>query len=196
MEKKGETRTVHSNRMKTLYVVVASLTIVVCLFATKFALDSLNSRSHPSNTNYPNNTSYNIPPQYYVGAPRKYFDEVQNLNDLQKDVTKVVWSKPYQEGVFDCSEMSAYMERSLENLGWHTVICVEDESWLGGPHAWVLVEVRPSVATPVECTKPSVVWGDNSHYSDYFKYDHEFEAIQQAMQHSPSEFDWWNNIRP
>jgi hypothetical protein len=142
---------------------------------------------------------HSIPTQYYVGAPRKYLEQNQNLHDLQNEVTKVSWStlhQVHQEDVFDCSEMTAYMERFLENLGWHTIIYVKNETWMGLPHAWVLVEVNPGVATPVECTRPSVVWGTDGNYSNYFEYDYRFETIQQAMEHSPTEFDWWKNIPP
>jgi len=42
---------------------------------------------------------------------------------------------------------------------------------------------------PVEPKTIVVIWW--SSYSDnYFRYDHEFETIQEALAHSETEFDW------
>lgn len=177
-------------RSTQIIVGIILVSILACAVVTLFVVVNLRRRNQAIN-----NPSTNIPSQYYVGAPRKYMDG-QGLGVLQNDVARVTWSVPYQEDVFDCSEMSAYMERSLENAGWHTVICVTSSNWNGKPHAWVLVEAAPGGWTPVECTIPSVVWGDDLHYHDYFTFDHEFETIHEAIAYAPSEFDWWKNIQP
>ncbi|MDH5793724.1 MAG: hypothetical protein OEZ18_04075 [Candidatus Bathyarchaeota archaeon] len=102
------------------------------------------------------------------------------------------WIEPYQEGVFDCSEMSAYLERKLENEGWHMKIIVGDSPFGSGRHAWLLVETSVDKYMPVESTDMAVVLWDSAYFDNYFKYDHAFEKIQDALKYSETEFDWWN----
>lgn len=102
------------------------------------------------------------------------------------------WIKPYHEGVFDCSEMSAYLERNLENEGWHTKIIVGDSVFGSGCHAWLLVEASVGKYMPVESTNMAVVWWESPYFDNYFEYDHSFETIHDALKYSETEFDWWN----
>ena len=124
---------------------------------------------------------------YYVKpSERKY-----GVNDLAKELEGLEWIQPYQEGVFDCSEMSAYLERYLENKGWHTIIVVGNSPFGSGRHAWLLVETSQDHYMPVEPTNVQVVWWEDPNFDNYFKYDHEFEKIQDALKYDPTEFDWW-----
>ena len=101
------------------------------------------------------------------------------------------WGDPYERGVFDCSEMSAYMEWELENLGWHTIIVAGDSPFGSGYHAWLLVECEEGKYMPVEATTLEVVWWDDPYFDNYWEYDHFLEDILDALDYSETEFDWW-----
>ena len=124
---------------------------------------------------------------YYV----KPSEQKYGVHDLAEELRGLEWIHPYQEDVFDCSEMSAYLEWYLENEGWHTFIVVGNSLFDSGRHAWLLVETSPNSYMPVETTNIQVVWGDNPYFDNYFNYDHKFEKIQDALEYDPSGFDWW-----
>lgn len=124
---------------------------------------------------------------YYCKPEQKY-----GVNELADWLSKWEWIKPYQAGVYDCSEMSAYLEWKLENEGWHTFIVAGNCPFASGKHAWLLVETSTGKYMPVESTDISVVMWDDPNYDKYFEYDKEFETIQEALKYSESEFDWWN----
>ncbi len=115
------------------------------------------------------------------------------VDDLDAFLQGLEWSKPYQEDVFDCSEMGAALERILENEGWNAVIVVGGSPFGGAPHAWLLVETSEGGYMPVEATTIRVVWWDDPYFDGYFSYDVGFETIQEAIASSESEFDWWNS---
>ncbi len=125
---------------------------------------------------------------YYVKPQQKY-----GVYDLSDWINRWEWKKPYEEGVFDCSEMSAYLERKLENEGWHTIIIAGDSPFGSGKHAWLLVEASEGKYMPVESTDMDVVWWDSPYFDNYFTYEHEFETIQDALDYSEAEFDWWKS---
>jgi hypothetical protein len=64
---------------------------------------------------------------YYVKPTQKY-----GVDNLVNELNGLEWIKPYQEDVFDCSEMCAHLEWHLENEGWHTVIIVGDSPFSSG----------------------------------------------------------------
>lgn len=124
---------------------------------------------------------------YYVKPNQRYgVDELDNYLKSWK------WTLPYQESVFDCSEMSACLERDLENEGFHTVIVVGNSPFGSGRHAWLLVEASVGKYMPVEATNRQVIWWSSPYFDNYFKYDHRFETIQEALAYSSTGFDWWN----
>jgi hypothetical protein len=125
---------------------------------------------------------------YYVKPEQKF-----GVYDLSDFVTGRKWLKPYQAGVFDCSEMSAALEWTLENEGWHTIIIIGNSPFGSGYHAWLLVETSLGAYMPVESTSMSVVWWENPNFDNYFVYDHSFETIQDALAYSETEFDWWES---
>jgi len=126
---------------------------------------------------------------YYVKPDEQKFG-VYNLDD---ELAGLEWLHPYQENVFDCSEMSAYLEWHLENEGWHVKIVIGDSPSGSGYHAWLLVETSEGKYMPVESTYIGVVWWENPDFDNYFEYAHNFETIQDAIDYSESEFDWWNS---
>jgi len=125
---------------------------------------------------------------YYV----KPHDQKFGVYNLASDIEGLKWLKPYKEGVFDCSEMSAYLEWYLENEGWHSVIVTGDSPLGSGQHAWLLVETSTDHYMPVEATSLEVVWWENPYFDNYFKYDNRFDTIQEAWTFSKTEFDWWD----
>ena len=125
---------------------------------------------------------------YYYIKPEEQKFGVYNLED---ELNGLEWIKPYEEGVFDCSEMSAYLEWYLENEGWHTIIIAGDSPFDSGYHAWLLIECEQGKYMPVESTHIEIVWWDDPYFDNYFIYDSEFETIEDALAYSETEFDWW-----
>ena len=124
---------------------------------------------------------------YYVFSAEQKF----GVYDLEDELYGLEWIEPYEEGVFDCSEMSAYLEWRLENEGWHTIIVIGDSPFGSGYHAWLLVETSADHYMPVESTTIEVVWWDDPYFDNYLIYDYEFETIDDALAYSETEFDWW-----
>ena len=129
---------------------------------------------------------------YYISPEGGKPDRKYGIRELADTLSDVKWLVDYKREVFDCSEMSAFLERYLELQGWHTYIAVGDSPTGTGRHAWLLVETSPNRYTPVEATVPEVIYPDDPYYDNYFDYAHIFESIEDAVKHSPTEFDWWN----
>ena len=123
---------------------------------------------------------------YYVVPEQKF-----GVYDLEDDLYGLEWLYPYEGDVFDCSEMSAYLEWYLEGEGWNTLIIVGDAPFGGGYHAWLLVETSEGHYMPVESTTIEIVWWEDPYFDNYFIYDYTFETILDAVAYSETEFDWW-----
>lgn len=126
---------------------------------------------------------------YYVKPEEQKF----GVYDLEDELYGLEWIEPYQEDVFDCSEMSAYIEWHLENEGWNAIIVIGDTPFGSGYHAWLLVETSEGHYMPVESTTIEIVWWDDPYFDNYFTYDYDFETIQEAIDYYESEFDWWKS---
>ena len=59
--------------------------------------------------------------------------------DVSTWLTTYRWHRPYEEHVWDCSEMSAYTEFALENCGYQTDIVLVSFDRAG--HAFIRVEI-------------------------------------------------------
>lgn len=81
-----------------------------------FSFDSYLTNHHYIDSAYEEMRFY-----FYYDKPEQKF----GVYELRDEIAGSTWKEPYQEGVFDCSEMSADLERYLENKGWHTKIIVE-----------------------------------------------------------------------
>jgi len=114
---------------------------------------------------------------YYVEPKEQKY----GVYGLGAELSGLGWIEPYQESVFDCSEMSACLEWYLENKGWNVIIVVGDAPSGGGYHAWLLVEASQGAYMPVEATTIEVVWWSDPYFDDYFTYDDSFETIQEAL---------------
>lgn len=86
---------------------------------------------------------------------------------------------------FDPREMSAYLERYLENQGWNTSIATSRY------RPWLLVETDEDNYTPVEAKTLEIIYDDNEFYDDYFDYDHIFKNIYSANDFALNDFNWW-----
>lgn len=125
---------------------------------------------------------------FYYDEPHTQEFGVYNLED---ELEGLEWDRPYEEHVFDCSEMSASLERCLENHGWHAKIVCGDSPFGSGRHSWLLVETSEGKYMPVESTIIEIVWWENPSFENYFEYDHSFESIREALEYSETSFDWW-----
>ena len=128
---------------------------------------------------------------YYVKPKQRY-----GVDDLEEYLNRWQWSEgTYVAGKFDCSEMSAYIERRLENEGYHTIIVSGEAPRDGGKHSWLLVETSKEKYMPVEAAREGVPWQvvdwSNPYFDNYFVYDREFETIQDALKYQPDQFNWW-----
>lgn len=125
---------------------------------------------------------------YYVSLAKQRY----GVYDLEDYLQRWQWIEgAYVANRFDCSEMSAYLEWKLENEGYHTIIITGGTPWGEGRHAWLLVETSAGHYMPVEATAYSIVYWWDAYFDNYFLYDHEFETIGEALEYSPTEFDWW-----
>ena len=81
----------------------------------------------------------------------------------------------YKTGSFDCSEMSALLEKILEDHGWNTYIaCGPTPFKSGSRHAWLMVETLPGIYMPVEAAVPRIVYRSDPFFDEYFEYDRLF----------------------
>ena len=137
------------------------------------------------------------PPLLYMSP---YYADVDNQqqgsHELEKLLEQYEWlSSHYQRGIFDCSEMSAFLEAMLQVHGWHTYIaCGPTPFNPNSRHAWLLVETAPGYFLPVEATIQRIVRPTELHFDQYFEYDHLFETIHDALEYKPTEFNWWDSL--
>jgi cell division protein FtsB len=126
---------------------------------------------------------------YYASLAEQRY----GVYDLEDYLSRTKWVEgSYIPNIFDCSEMSAYLEWKLENEGYHTLIVAGNSPSGTGRHAWLLVETIAGYYMPVEATTYSIVYWSNPYFDNYFVYDHQFETIQEALDYRPTEYDWWN----
>jgi len=130
---------------------------------------------------------------YYVKPHQRY-----GVDDLQAYLSRWEWEEgTYVRNKFDCSEMSAYIERMLENEGYHTLIVVGPTPFPSsdGKHAWLLVETSSGYFMPVEAAKEGAHWQvvdwSDSYFDNYFTYDYLFETIEDALRYNYQQFNWW-----
>jgi len=112
---------------------------------------------------------------YYVMCERAY-----GLDTLKK-VLSFKWLKPYEANVFDCSEMSAFLEYWLERNGFNADIVLDSR------HSWLLVETEPGNWVDVEATVPDIL--------PVREYKKRFRDIYEAVFYLKDDYNWWNEIR-
>lgn len=126
---------------------------------------------------------------YYAALSEQRY----GVDDVEAYLNQWQWVEgTYMQGIFDCSEMSAYLEWKLENEGFHTVMVV-------GPtpsnpetfHAWLLVETSDGTYMPIEATQFTLVNRRSPYFDSYFEYDYRFETIYDALEYNYQDFNWW-----
>jgi len=120
-----------------------------------------------------------------IRIPEQYYNNIQKRNQSVENLSMVLYQIPslhkYEKHVFDCSEMSAYVEWILENTGYNTTFCINNTE----KHAWLNVETEEGIIS-VEGESPILL-------NDLFmmKTDVEYDNIYDAFQDNPSDWDWW-----
>lgn len=91
---------------------------------------------------------------------------------------------PYIENVWDCSEMSFYLQHELEDRGYNAQVAQR----IGSPgHSWVIVVTETEIIT-IEATTMQIV----PFRSDFNRIlRNATDAINHGVEES--EVDWWNN---
>ncbi|MCW3976804.1 MAG: hypothetical protein NWE77_02605 [Candidatus Bathyarchaeota archaeon] len=195
MEKDVEKRSGISKATGGL-VVCAVLIIILAVSNVWFYAElqgqiGLRARAYDSNvveSQYTNSEGAETPFFFYYVKP-----ELQKfgVHSLDNELEGLKWSRQYDLGLFDCTEMTAYLERYLENNGWHAQIVVGDTPFGPGRHAWLLVETSEGSYMPVESTTIQIVWWSAPSFDNYWVFDYRFETIGEALSYSETAFDWW-----
>lgn len=169
------------------WILVASLIALIIYLAASSILDWQEGKKDTEYANppeYTTPTEYdNIPEPYYTLVPQQY-----GLENLRGCLWGRGWNKEYEADIFDCTEMSAFLERWLENRGFHTYIVGGE--YEGEPHAWVKVEVAPQKYVLVETTAVSVVMNKDE-FNKYHR-TNQYETIYDALERCQTAYDWWN----
>lgn len=106
-----------------------------------------------------------------------------SYGSLEHDLASIP-TFPYVENVWDCSEMSFYVQHELEDLGYNAQVAQRS----GNPgHSWVIVVTDTEIIT-IESTTMRIV----PFRSDFQRV---FRNATDAINHGvlESEVDWWNN---
>lgn len=155
---------------------------------------------------------------YYKGVARVEsqvlsYVAVEKLDGILRDIGLIAWrqfkcdwASLYHVNVFDCSEMSAFLEYILENKGFTTKIAVGGTEL--GNHAWLFVYFGGNEWQPVESTGPlrpgplGIMLNDavskalgikKISYHDYFSPKYVYDTIYEAETALPGDFDWWDS---
>jgi len=127
---------------------------------------------------------------YYVKSPQVY-----NLTTLKSFLTIWNWDSEYEKGNLDYNQMTALLEKRLEDNGYHTLFCYGNIPDIQGEHFWLMVETLQDKYTPVEALSPNpaVVSIADPDYNYYMRYTGYFETIEEVMDYAPGGFVWWDN---
>ena len=138
---------------------------------------------------------------YYNNAPRANFSSLDIDKLIIQTSLQIPWQLCYKAHVFDCSEMTAYLEYVLERHGFTAEIAHGKVKGVGF-HAWVLVYNDVADCwVPIEATSPigtveasitvlfQMVTGDS--LIDYLSPTSRDADIYHLT--PMSEYDWWNS---
>ncbi len=153
-----------------------------------------------------------VPHAYY--SFEKFPSYSNHFNELERFLNlEFTLPRSYEINVFDCSEVTAYLEWNLENVGFKTRIAVGPIPWEpdSGYHAWVIVYTEEHTVA-IEATAltgeyqfsqlfmrrtPGIVYLNDPlipGWQNYYEgYDHLFENIYEATRNGVSieEWNWW-----
>ncbi len=130
-----------------------------------------------------------------------------DLAQLQKaldELRMTPWTSLYKLNYFDCTEMSAILQRELSIRGFESWIVIGKDPTARSGHAWVVVFVRspsmrliPIEATALELPKPESAYRfSNGVVQTYEDYSHQGWVLQDIYQaialRFTGEYDYWN----
>lgn len=161
-----------------------------------------------------------IPLGYYAKVPLR---EKESLNQL-KDFLNYEFAMPkdfngLRENIFDCSEMAAYLEWTLEKSGFDARIATGSTPWQKeGHHAWVLVyinkdlvaieptalvskqeELHENISSLLDSTAKGIIIKDmkNDTSKNYYdSYSQIFYSVEEAIDYDEDyrDWNWWEGI--
>jgi len=211
-----------NNKYNTLQSNYNSLKSGYDILQSKY--DNLQGQSFTIKSNYQNLESENkritsllnqyekVPSGYYSSNSFKKHD---NTNiELRKFLsTEFKLPTNYQLDVFDCSEMSSYLQWALTNAGFNANIVSGKTPWSPdtGYHAWVIVKFNDGVEQAIESTAITdnsllnilagnfaIVTSTHPGYSNYYYgYNERYESIYFAIKHNSNyqgisnQWNWW-----
>lgn len=134
-----------------------------------------------------------VPHGYYS---TNFFPKYPNtVKGLKNFLAHLKIPHKYERGVFDCSEISAYVEWALENAGFDAYIVLGEVNFYGKPeiHSWNMVKVEGSTYYIDASSGKPYLFKSNPHYIKIIKI---FKNIYEAVNYydSVKEFDWWNVV--
>ena len=126
-----------------------------------------------------------VPHGYYS---TNFFLEYRNtVEDLKTFLSKLKLPHKYERGVFDCSEISAYVEWALEDAGFDAYIVLAED------HAWNMVKVAGATYyVDMSSGKPYIFKSDKRYPKIVKIFKNIYEAVEYY--HSVKEWDWWNVV--
>lgn len=146
-----------------------------------------------------------IPNGYYLQAAAAHSQST--LERLEAVLREFRQRFRYEMHIYDCSNMSAYLEWALENLGFDARIAAGKVPWYPestGRHAWVIVRTADGHVVAVETTSSEfsprrvggVVYpGDGLLYENYVlngEYFVEYDTVHAfAATYWVTEYAWW-----
>lgn len=124
--------------------------------------------------------------------PDDYYNQTSSPSNasIMNELRNWKWNREYEINVFDCSDMSAYLEYYLENRGFNTTICTGDH------HAWILINIDDTEIA-YETTGCYFVYNDPEYYSPDKKYNtiydlHEYYlGFYYGQESFDEEYAWW-----
>jgi len=131
-------------------------------------------------------------------------NDMSQLQKVLNELNRTPWVSLYKLNYFDCSDMSALLQRELTIRGFESWIVIGKDPNVRSGHAWVVVFLRsPSIRlVPVEATQLEIpqsgkeyrfVNGVAQTYEDYSRQGWVLQDVYQAIAYQPTgEFDWWN----
>lgn len=147
-----------------------------------------------------------IPSSYYLEASSLY--PSSTLSRLEEVLQDFVQRFSYELDIYDCSNMTAYLEQFLENEGFNAWMRTGPTPWdpANGYHAWVIVYTVDGFVVPVEATHrmfsparvPGIVYSDSSRYLGYVEgfpeegHYYDYDSIYSYAHYlRRTEYVWW-----
>ncbi|PKM92109.1 MAG: hypothetical protein CVU81_02270 [Euryarchaeota archaeon HGW-Euryarchaeota-1] len=149
-----------------------------------------------------------IPHAYYEVAENKFPKHQNSVEDLQWFLNyEFKMPKNYKRDLFDCSEMSAYLEWCLEGAGFTAKIVTGEAPWntTTGYHAWVIVNDltqgnTTGITAAIESTTnpPELIYSNNPNKDNYYygydkTYNNIYTIATSNYNQYITEFNWWES---